>query len=439
MKKSRRSVGMQVALGAGVGVASGLALFYITNRHRERKERDLLNLGGVPNPRNLTRRGASGNYAGNYASPPGSPLRFEKSSHAATVSGTRKRRPPPPEDLVLRGEKWTEIMESAPFDSGKDDSNDSDNSFGAVDDIGKDVDSDGFEKLGLVDRLLEKCPCDTADHDQLHRDAHRTFPENRFFQNTDNQHLLKLILQALAAKYPDVGYVQGMNFIAAHLLFHTRSVDATFELCDWMWSHPRFDARRLFAKGLEVLKRLTATLDMLVGTHLPVLARHFREHEIGSILYAQRWFLTYFSYSLPYEPLALLWDKFLEEGYDVIFRLALWFLQSCQNRLLRCDFGEVLMILSDSVAEAPDDVVTLSSHIVLSSEDKALIARAICTEGKVAASPAHSVASNATTGSKQPVWESDMSDEEMVLISHPAGGARKSLPIRSLSHNFKML
>ena len=99
--------------------------------------------------------------------------------------------------------------------------------------------------------------------------------ENRFFQNTDNQHLLKLILQALAAKYPDVGYVQGMNFIAAHLLFHTRSVDATFELCDWMWSHPRFDARRLFAKGLEVLKRLTATLDMPWVPTSPVLAGTF--------------------------------------------------------------------------------------------------------------------------------------------------------------------
>ena len=72
--------------------------------------------------------------------------------------------------------------------------------------------------------------------------------------------------------------------------------------------------------------------------------------------------------------------------------------------------------------------MTLSSHIVLSSEDKALIARAICTEGKVAASPAHSVASNAQPEASS-LWESDMSDEEMVLISHPAGGARKSLPL----------
>lgn len=440
---------MQVAFGAGVGVASGLALFYITNRHRERKERDLLaaglattptggtvstHIGGVPNPRAMTRRTSAAMNKENAGSPPSSPLRFEKGKHAAVVSGTRKRRPAPSPDLELRGDAWTKLMEVARGggdatyceampggDSGGD----------SADDIGEDVDSDyGFEKISVVDRILERHPCSTTDHDQLHRDAHRTFPENPFFQNTDNQHLLKLVLQALAVQFPDVGYVQGMNFIAAHLLYHTRSADQAHALCTFIWTHEKFNAQRLFAKGLVALKCLTSVLDSLVEKHLPVLARHMRAQDLGAILYAQRWFLTFFSYSLPYEPLAQLWDAFLVEGYVVLFKLALFLLQSSQNKLLRCDFGEMLMILTDVVAEAGDGIVPLSQKtIILSAEDRSMIAHAMSERSEqpiaVATSPAvsprkqqQSSSLSSSSDINRAHWESDLSDEDTVLVSH---------------------
>ncbi|TNN12074.1 Growth hormone-regulated TBC protein [Schistosoma japonicum] len=53
-------------------------------------------------------------------------------------------------------------------------------------------------------------------------DVPRTFPENKHFQDTDgpNNKLvsLKRVLSAFAVHFPQIGYCQGMNYIAAVLL-----------------------------------------------------------------------------------------------------------------------------------------------------------------------------------------------------------------------------
>ena len=50
----------------------------------------------------------------------------------------------------------------------------------------------------------------------------RTFCEEESF--TGNKEALKRLLQAVAANKPIVGYVQGMNYIAAVLLLHCGEV-----------------------------------------------------------------------------------------------------------------------------------------------------------------------------------------------------------------------
>ena len=77
--------------------------------------------------------------------------------------------------------------------------------------------------------------------EQIERDLPRTFP------NTDDREeqmelltSLRKLLIAVAAEYPEAGYVQGQNFIAAFIILHCRNVDASFALLRLLVEIPLF-------------------------------------------------------------------------------------------------------------------------------------------------------------------------------------------------------
>lgn len=55
----------------------------------------------------------------------------------------------------------------------------------------------------------------------------RTYPSHNYFENGQiGQHLLKRILTTYAKYDPKIGYIQGMNFIAALFLYHSSEIIA---------------------------------------------------------------------------------------------------------------------------------------------------------------------------------------------------------------------
>ena len=63
--------------------------------------------------------------------------------------------------------------------------------------------------------VLKNCKAD----EDISRDLDRTFPkEHKFYKKTENRQRLNKVLKAFANKNPDIGYIQGLNFIAGHLL-----------------------------------------------------------------------------------------------------------------------------------------------------------------------------------------------------------------------------
>lgn len=74
----------------------------------------------------------------------------------------------------------------------------------------------------------------------LFADLHRTFPNNSFFKNIQGDALrnqLEELLRALSQRWPDIGYCQGLNYIAALLLIVTQSPEDAFWLMDVSLEH----------------------------------------------------------------------------------------------------------------------------------------------------------------------------------------------------------
>ncbi|CAE8586959.1 unnamed protein product, partial [Polarella glacialis] len=146
-----------------------------------------------------------------------------------------------------------------------------------------------------------------------------------------------------------VGYVQGMNFIATALLWHTGLDEAAFWLFVAMVQH--YGLRSMFeAPDMHGLKVKSFTIAQLVHQEMPELSAHLAEHLQNSLsLLFTEWLLTLFASSVPLAPLADLWDQFFEEGYGVIYRLILARLRSLRLWLLaETDFGSLVHLVKQA-------------------------------------------------------------------------------------------
>lgn len=74
-------------------------------------------------------------------------------------------------------------------------------------------------------------PRKEEDVQQIEKDVMRTYPEiDIYYPESPASRKLTSILNAVACRYPTMGYVQGMNFICASLIYHLKEEHLTFGL-----------------------------------------------------------------------------------------------------------------------------------------------------------------------------------------------------------------
>ncbi len=88
-------------------------------------------------------------------------------------------------------------------------------------------------------------------------DLPRTFPALSFFQQGGpSHHLLRNVLEAYTLYRPDVGYVQGMSYIAALLLLYMDAEDAFVALCNLLNRSLHYCFYRMDIKRVRTLTRV---------------------------------------------------------------------------------------------------------------------------------------------------------------------------------------
>ncbi|KAL5974435.1 hypothetical protein ACLOJK_031100 [Asimina triloba] len=191
------------------------------------------------------------------------------------------------------------------------------------------------------------------------RDISRTFPSHVFFQQRHGpgQRSLYNVLKAYSVFDRNVGYVQGMGFLAGLLLLYMSEEDAFWLLVALL--------KGAIHEPMEGLYQYLSMFEQLVKEHLPKLGDHFTEETINPSMYASQWFITVFSYSFPF-PLALrIWDVFLYEGVIIVFQVGLALLTYCQDDLVKLPFEKLVHALRNFPEDAmnPDTLLPLAYSI----------------------------------------------------------------------------
>uniref|UniRef100_A0A8C7YZB2 TBC1 domain family member 1 n=1 Tax=Oryzias sinensis TaxID=183150 RepID=A0A8C7YZB2_9TELE len=173
-------------------------------------------------------------------------------------------------------------------------------------------------------------------------DLGRTFPSHPYFQAQLGAGQLSLynILKAYSLLDPEVGYCQGLSFIAGVLLLHMGEEDAFNMLKFLMYD---VGIRKQYRPDMIILQIQMYQLSRLLHDYHRDLHGHFEQQEIGPSLYATPWFLTLFASHFPLGFVARVFDMLFLQGPEVIFKVALSLLGSHKPLILQHDSLESIV------------------------------------------------------------------------------------------------
>lgn len=189
--------------------------------------------------------------------------------------------------------------------------------------------------------LLQQ-PLSQSKISEIERDVHRTYPTHERFcgeEGAVGRRELSQVLQAVVVAEPNVGYCQGMNFVAATLLIHADSIQEAFWLLLALLEGYHF--RYVFAPGVPLVPLRVSQFSGLVQRNLPHLWRHLREDGHSLEIFAHQCVLTLFSYSLGPDLLAHVYDVFFLLGWKAVFRIGVSLLATLEDQLLNMDLEDI--------------------------------------------------------------------------------------------------
>uniref|UniRef100_A0A8C9U9G4 TBC1 domain family member 14 n=1 Tax=Scleropages formosus TaxID=113540 RepID=A0A8C9U9G4_SCLFO len=187
------------------------------------------------------------------------------------------------------------------------------------------ADSDG---LSLADK--------EASLELIKLDISRTFPNLCIFQQGGPYHdVLHSILGAYTCYRPDVGYVQGMSFIAAVLILNLDTADAFIAFANLL-NKPCQMA--FFRVDHSLMLTYFAAFEVFFEENLPKLFAHFKKNNLTPDIYLIDWIFTLYSKSLPLDLACRVWDVFCRDGEEFLFRTALGVLKLYEDILTKMDF-----------------------------------------------------------------------------------------------------
>nr|XP_015200418.1 PREDICTED: TBC1 domain family member 14 isoform X2 [Lepisosteus oculatus] len=200
-------------------------------------------------------------------------------------------------------------------------------------------------------------------------DISRTFPNLCIFQQGGPYHdMLHSILGAYTCYRPDVGYVQGMSFIAAVLILNLDTADAFIAFANLL-NKPCQMA--FFRVDHSLMLTYFAAFEVFFEENLPKLFAHFKQNNLTPDIYLIDWIFTLYSKSLPLDLACRVWDVFCRDGDEFLFRTALGILKLYEDILTKMDFihnAQFLTKLPEDIS--PDELFIAIASIQMQSRNK---------------------------------------------------------------------
>ncbi|XP_074649702.1 TBC1 domain family member 1-like isoform X2 [Tubulanus polymorphus] len=173
-------------------------------------------------------------------------------------------------------------------------------------------------------------------------DLGRTFPTHPYFSTQLGAGQLAMfnVLKAYSLLDKEVGYCQGLSFVAGVLLMHMPEEPA-YETMKYMMYN--LGLRRQYKPDMTALQIQLYQLSRLLHDMHREIYEHLEANEVAPTLYAAPWFLTVFASQFPLGFVSRVYDLILLQGWEVVFKVAVVLLGEHKELILQCDSFETVV------------------------------------------------------------------------------------------------
>lgn len=205
-----------------------------------------------------------------------------------------------------------------------------------------------------------------AEIDAILKDVPRTLTSKYDFYADKGYQRLKDLLVAFVAKYPDLGYTQGLNTIAGYLLLAIPiEEDAFWVLCNIV---EHFFPPEYFSRAHAMVSPLADNILLwqYLKEFMPALSSHLERLEIRpDHTVPLKWFFTAFSSALPQTILMRMWDVWLclSHQKDFCFAFALALISLNTDDIMACEEMDSYLEYMDSKLKVPEDAAQVDELI----------------------------------------------------------------------------
>ncbi|OQR83470.1 regulator of chromosome condensation (RCC1)-like protein [Achlya hypogyna] len=206
---------------------------------------------------------------------------------------------------------------------------------------------DIYRQRAIKARAGAMPPTEGREHTVLliHTDLPRTFPSLKLFDTSGPYfEFLREVLETYACYRPDLGYIQGMSYIAALLCLHIPTDRyLTFQCLANIMVHEHLFTFYLLNADLSHV--YYACYDDCLRATMPELHGHLGSLGIEPAMYLMNWLQTLFLQVLPLEVASRVFDCFLLDGVAFLFRTALGMASLLAPVLLQSELEDALPLL----------------------------------------------------------------------------------------------
>uniref|UniRef100_A0A8B9K0S0 Ecotropic viral integration site 5b n=1 Tax=Astyanax mexicanus TaxID=7994 RepID=A0A8B9K0S0_ASTMX len=222
------------------------------------------------------------------------------------------------------------------------------------------------QNLPIKDQYSELLKMTSPCEKLIRRDIARTYPEHEFFKEKDSlgQEVLFNVMKAYSLVDREVGYCQGSAFIVGLLLMQMPEEEA---FCVFVKLMQDYRLRELFKPSMAELGLCMYQFECMIQEQLPELHMHFQAQSFHTSMYASSWFLTIFLTSFPLPVATRIFDIFMCEGLEIVFRVGLAILQMNQADLIQLDMEGMLQyfqkVVPHQLDSGPDKVIQVAYQV----------------------------------------------------------------------------
>ncbi|XP_048395005.2 EVI5-like protein isoform X2 [Stegostoma tigrinum] len=216
------------------------------------------------------------------------------------------------------------------------------------------------QNMPIKDQYSELLKMTSPCEKLIRRDIARTYPEHDFFKEKDSlgQEVLFNVMKAYSLVDREVGYCQGSAFIVGLLLMQMPEEEA---FCVFVKLMQDYRLRELFKPSMAELGLCMYQFEWMIQEQLPELYVHFQSQSFHTSMYSSSWFLTIFLTTFPLPVATRLFDIFMSEGLEIVFRVGIAILQANQAELMQLDMEGMLQhfqkVIPHQFDSAPDKLI----------------------------------------------------------------------------------